>query len=274
VNAFRQPGSAFKPLVYAEALHDSIAPNDIIPDTALAILMDNGTVYRPQDDDGQFLGPMTMRHALVTSRNSVAVQLGMDVGIDSVTALARRLGIDTPIAPYPSSAIGASSVRPIDLVAAYTAFDNLGSVVEPRFIKHIEDRTGRVVWTPPAAAPRFAMDPRVAFIVRDMMRDVVGVWVGFDQPTQVARGAAGGSLAAPIWGDMIAKYYASGRAVGTWTDVPTGVVTAELDRDSGQVATDSTPPDRRYTEYFLDGTQPGALRNPWSLWQWGPVGVR
>lgn len=316
VNAFRQPGSAFKPLVYAEALHDSIAPNDIIPDTALAILMDNGTVYRPQDDDGQFLGPMTMRHALVTSRNSVAVQLGMDVGIDSVTALARRLGIDTPIAPYPSSAIGASSVRPIDLVAAYTAFDNLGSVVEPRFIKHIEDRTGHVVWTPPTTAPRFAMDPRVAFIVRDMMRDVVtrgtatavrrivpdripvagktgttndntdlwfvgmtpdvvaGVWVGFDQPTTVARGAAGGSFAAPIWGDMIAKYYASGRAVGAWTDVPTGVVMAELDRDSGQVATDSTPPDRRYTEYFLDGTQPGALRNPWSLWQWGPVGVR
>jgi penicillin-binding protein 1A len=160
------------------------------------------------------------------------------------------------------------------------------------------------------------MDPRVAFIVRDMMRDVVargtatavrrivpdripvagktgtsndntdlwfvgmtpdvvaGVWVGFDQPTTVARGAAGGSFAAPIWGDMIAKYYASGRAVGAWTDVPTGVVTAELDRDSGQPATDSTPPDRRYTEYFLDGTQPGALRNPWSLWQWGPVGLR
>jgi penicillin-binding protein 1A len=56
--------------------------------------------------------------------------------------------------------------------------------------------------------------------------------------------------------------------------VPPGVVTAELDRDSGQPATDSTPPDRRYTEYFLDGTQPGALRNPWSLWQWGPVGLR
>lgn len=316
VNAVRQPGSAFKPFVYAEALRDSLAPNDIVPDTALAIRMANGTTYRPQDDDGKFLGDITMRDALVKSRNTVAVQLGMQVGIDSVAALASRLGISSPIAPYPSSAIGASAVRLIDLVAAYTAFDNLGSTVSPRYIKRIEDRTGRVVWTPPAEAPRFVLDPRVAFILRDMMRDVVtrgtatavrryvperipvagktgttndntdtwfvgmtpevvaGVWVGFDQPTPIAPGAYGGSLAAPIWGDMIGQYYQGGRAAGSWDDVPAGIVTAELDRATGQPATDSTAANLRYTEYFLDGTQPGALGDPWALWAWGPVGVR
>ena len=312
VNAVRQPGSAFKPLVYAEALRDSLPPNEIIPDTALAIQMSNGAIYRPQDDDGRFLGPLTMREALVKSRNSVAVQLGLRAGMDSVAALARRLGIDAPIAPYPSSAIGATALRPIDLVAAYTVFDNLGSVVEPRFIERIEDRSGRTVWRPAPRAPRFAIDPRVAFIVRDMLRDVVtrgtatavrryvpehipvagktgttndntdawfvgmtpevvaGVWVGLDKPQPIAaHGAAGGALAAPIWGDMIAQYYRSGRVVGSWDDPPAGLVTAQLDRDSGQLATPATPPDKLYTEYFLDGTQPA---DPWSLWTWGPIG--
>lgn len=311
MNAVRQPGSAFKPIVYAEALRDSLPPNAIIPDTALAIFMPNGAIYRPQDDDGRYLGPLTMREALVKSRNSVAVQLGLRAGIDSVAALALRLGIDTPIAPYPSSAIGATALRPIELVAAYTVFDNLGAVVEPRFIDRIEDRAGRTVWQPRPRAPRFALDPRVAFIVRDMLRDVVtrgtatavrryvperipvagktgttndntdawfvgmtpdvvaGVWVGFDQPkTIAAHGAAGGALAAPVWGEMIARYYSEGRAPGSWDDPPAGLITAQLDRDTGQIAAPSTPPDKRYTEYFIDGTQP---QDPWSLWTWGPV---
>jgi penicillin-binding protein 1A len=311
VDARRQPGSAFKPFVYAEALRDSLPANEIIPDTALAILMDNGAIYRPQDDDGRFLGPLTMREALVKSRNSVAVQLGLRTGMDSVALLAHRLGISTPVAPFPSSAIGASVVSPLDLVSAYTVFDNLGAVVAPRFVERIEDRAGRTVWTAPASAPRFALDPRIAFIVRDMLRDVVtrgtatsvrryvperipvagktgttndntdawfvgmtpevvaGVWVGFDKPQPIAaHGAAGGALAAPIWGQMIAEYY-QGRDAGSWDDPPAGLVTAQLDRDSGQIATPTTPPDKRYTEYFLDGTQP---QDPWSIWMWGPIG--
>jgi len=311
VNARRQPGSAFKPFVYAEALRDGLPANEILGDTALAILMDNGAIYRPQDDDGRFLGPMTMREALVHSRNSVAVQLGMRAGIDSVALLAQRLGISTPIAPYPSSAIGASVVEPLELVSAYTVFDNLGAVVAPRFIERIEDRAGRTVWTAPASAPRFALDPRIAFIVRDMLRDVVtrgtatsvrryvperipvagktgttndntdawfvgmtpevvaGVWVGLDKPQPIApHGAAGGSVAAPIWGQMIARYYQN-RDAGSWDDPPAGLVTAQLDRDTGQIATPSTPSDKRYTEYFLDGTQP---QDPWSIWMWGPFG--
>jgi penicillin-binding protein 1A len=99
---------------------------------------------------------------------------------------------------------------------------------------------------------------------------VAGVWLGFDKPQTIAPGAAGGTLAAPIWGDMLARWY-RGRTPGAWTP-PEGLVTAELDRDTGAPATADTPPERRYTEYFLPGTEPGAVKvTPWTIFQWGPI---
>jgi penicillin-binding protein 1A len=171
--AARQPGSAFKPIVYAAAIADSIPPNAAVYDTAIAIRQANGTVYRPDDADGKFLGAMSMREALVDSRNSVAVQLALRVGLDSVIALARRVGITTPIAPVPASAIGASGVHPIDLVAAYGAFATLGQVTQPQFLTRIDDRSGRLVWAPHVLIMAPALDSNVAFIVGDMMRDVI-----------------------------------------------------------------------------------------------------
>ena len=308
LNALRQPGSAFKPIVYATAIADSVTAGSIVFDTALAIPLDRNGVYRPRNDDGQFLGPMTLRDALAKSRNPVAVQLGLTEGMDTISALAHALGITTPISPYPSSAIGSSAVRPIEMVAAYAAFDNDGSSVTPRFIQRIGDATGRVVYAERSAARDSVLDPRVAFIVRDMMRDVVtrgtatsvrryvpdrievagktgttnndtnawfvgmtpeivaGVWVGFDKPSPIAPGAAGGSLAAPIWGDMIGRYYAN-RSSGEW-NLPAGIVAVDFDRDTMAPADSTTLPERRYTEYFLDGTQPG---DPWELFANGPI---
>ena len=308
LNAVRQPGSAFKPIVYATAIADTFTASSIVVDTALTIPLDRNGVYRPRNDDGQFLGPMTLRDALVRSRNPVAVQLGMAEGMDTITALARALGITTPISPYPSSAIGASAVRPLDLVAAYAAFDNGGSPVTPRFIHHIMDASGRQVYAGRTAARDSVLDPRVAFIVRDMMRDVVtrgtatsvrrylpervdaagktgttnndtdawfvgmtpevvaGVWVGFDKPVPIAPGAAGGSVAAPIWGDMMGQYYQQ-RSSGEW-NLPAGLVAVDFDRDKLAPADSTTLPDRHYTEYFIDGTQPG---DPWALFADGPI---
>jgi penicillin-binding protein 1A len=319
VFALRQPGSAIKPLVYAAALADSIPPNAIIADTALSIPMPNGPNYQPGNADGQFLGPMTLHEALVKSRNPVAVQLGMRVGLDTIATLAQRLGISSPIAPVPSSAIGASAIRPLELVTAYTAFANLGSVVQPRLITRIADPAGRTAYAAPPAPLTPVLDPRVAFMVRRMMQDVAergtgaaarqavpskipiagktgttndnadvwfvgvtpdlvgGVWLGFDQPSMIAPGAAGGTLAAPIWGQMIARYYSSLGAIapsyqGVWDVPPAGLVYAELDRDSGALADSTTPPARRYVEFFLPGTEPLALKNdPWRLPQFGPL---
>jgi penicillin-binding protein 1A len=319
VDGMRQPGSSFKPIVYALAIADSISPNTIFQDTALAITLPNGTIYSPENSDGQFLGPLTLREALAKSRNGVSVQLGQKLGIDSIANLAHRMGLSSKIAPYPSSAIGASVVQPLDLVAAYTTFANLGTPVEPRFIYRVEDRNRKIVLSREVKALAPALDPRVTYVVRDMMRDVVergtaasirrylpesipvagktgttndnsdvwfigltpdlvaGVWLGFDKPTSITAGAAGGSLAAPVWGKMLARYYAAkpeiltSRAAAQWTP-PIGVIFGDVDRATGELATEQTPPDRRYTEYFVEGTEPAPLKaDPWKLFGWGPI---
>jgi penicillin-binding protein 1A len=324
--ARRQPGSAIKPIVYAKAIEDSIPANEIVPDTALQIELPTGEIYKPEEIDGKFwgfttmregkpAGAMTMREGLIHSRNMTAIQLGLRVGMDSVAALSERLGITLPMVPVPASAIGASEVHPIDLVAAYTAFADNGAVVQPRFVTRIDDAAGRAVYARPPSTPQQVLDPRVAFIVRDMMRDVVergsgtaarravprnvpmagktgttndnvdvwfmgmtpeivaGVWLGFDRPKTIASGAVGGLLAAPIWGAMMGKYY-QGRSTSGWGPPPDGLVYAELDRDTAGLATPQTPPDRRYVEYFLPGTEPAELRNnPWKVPHWGPLFV-
>ncbi|MFY7923155.1 MAG: PBP1A family penicillin-binding protein, partial [Gemmatimonas sp.] len=173
IDGNRQPGSSFKAFVYAQALSQGLTASAMVADTALRIRLDNGQIYSPDNADNEFLGALTVREALTRSRNPVAVQLAMSVGMDSVTALARRAGLRAPIAPYPSSALGASVVQPLDFVAAYASFDNGGVSVDPRFITKVEDRTGRTVFAPLGSAMRPAMDPRVAFIMRDMLRDVV-----------------------------------------------------------------------------------------------------
>lgn len=313
VNGMRQPGSAFKPFVYATAIAESLSANSMVADTAIAIVLPNRTTYRPKNADGEFLGPLTLREALTLSRNPVAVELATRYGMDTIVATARALGIRSPIAPYPSSAIGASVVQPLDLVAAYATFANLGARVEPRFITRIEDQSGTVVWQNRMPTPDIVLDPHVAYIVRDMMRDVVdrgtatavrrfvpasipvagktgttdnnsdvwfvgmtpdlvaGVWLGFDRPKMITPGAGGGSLAAPIFGRMI-QLAGVGRGGPSWDPVPEGVISAELDRTTGQLATAETPEEQRYTEYFLDGTEPIELRmNAWRILKGGAV---
>src|SRR5665213_1140024 len=173
IDGMRQPGSSFKPIVYATAVADSMAPTTMVADTAIKILLPNGTYYRPDDDDHRYLGMITLREALAKSRNIVAVELGQQLGMDSVIATARRMGITSPIAPVPASAIGASTVQPLNLVSAYTTFANLGTPVTPRFIYRIQDPTGKIVFTQAVHALAPALDPRVTFVTRDMMRDVV-----------------------------------------------------------------------------------------------------
>ena len=313
VNGLRQPGSSFKPFVYARAILDSLPANAIVPDTSLEIQQSDGTLYRPRNDDGNFLGDITLRNAITRSRNPVAVQLWLRSGADSVIALAQRFGITSGIRPYPSSAIGASEVHPLEFVAAYTAFANLGTPVEPRFVYRVEDRAGKTVWGQQIRTLPPALDPAATFIVRDMMRDVVergtatavrrwiprdvpvagktgttndntdvwfvgvtpdivaGVWLGLDRPRPIAeRGVAGGTLAAPIFAQMLLRAGYT-HPTGTWNPPP-GLVTAELDRETGALAEPSTPAERRYSEYFLPGTEPAALRvDARRLFMLGPI---
>ncbi len=315
IDGHRQPGSSFKPFVYGTALLQGIPPNTIEQDTALHIVQQNGQVYSPDNADGKFLGALTMREALVLSRNPVAVQLGMQVTIDSVAALAHRMGLDATIQPYPSSAIGTASVRPLDMASAYGAIANGGVAVKPRFVTRVEDRSGKTVWAPKVVAPQYAIDNRVAWVLRDLMRDVVergtatavrkyvparipvagktgttngstdvwfvgmtpelvgAVWVGYDTPKAINGGqAAGGTIAAPIFGRAVQAYYAGNRATLPWTPPP-GVLSMELDRDTGLPVTATTPAEKRYTEWFVAGTEPGAIPvDVWKLMELGGIG--
>lgn len=313
--AQRQPGSSIKPFVFARALEAGIPITEVVSDTALAIQMPNGDVYSPDNADNQFVGPITLRDALVFSRNTVAVQLGMRVSMDSVAELTNRVGFDLPMRPFPSSAIGASEVHPIDHVAAYSVFASGGFAVEPRLLTRVEDRAGRTTWTAPAPLPRLAIDPRAAFIVRDVLREaaergtgaaarrivpanipiagktgttndnadvwfvgmtpslVAGVWLGFDKPKTIMPGAGGGTLAAPIWANMVARYYRNSPP-GDWPATP-DVSIAEVDRLTGLLPDSLTPPERRQIEYWIPGTEPPELRlNPWKVPQWGPLILR
>lgn len=298
VVGIRQPGSTFKPIVYARAIMDSISPTAIVQDTAITVRYDRQS-YSPKNADGEFLGPMSLRTALAKSRNPVAVQLWEQAGADSVIALARRMGLRGPIPPYPSSAIGAAVVRPLDMVSAFTAFANLGRAAVPRFIMRVQDPAGRSVYGQSIELREVAMDSAVAYVTVQLMREAVergtgsaarrfvngavqvagktgttdnnsdvwfigmtpnlvaGVWLGFDRPKSISPGAAGGVLAAPIFGQMLGRW--GGATTSAWP-VPSNVVQAEIDRETGDLTEPSTPPERRYIESFMAGTEPAALR--------------
>jgi penicillin-binding protein 1A len=312
VDGMRQPGSAFKPFVYAQALAQGLPASALVADTALRVRLETGQWYAPGNADDAFLGPMTVREALVRSRNPVAVQLALAVGMDSVAALAQRAGLRSPVAPGPASALGASVVQPLDFVAAYAVFDNGGLAVEPQLLVRVDDRAGRAVHVPAAPVPRPVLDPRVAFIVRDMLRDAVlrgtatsvrrvlpervpvagktgttndnaDVWFVGMTPELVAGVWLGFDVPAPIAPGAAGGTLAAPIAARVLADAyagripaawqpPPGLVAVEMDRARGIPATALTPAGERHLEWFLPGTEPAAPGWPWRLFRVGPVG--
>lgn len=171
IQARRQPGSVFKPIVYAAAIASRIPASHVIYDAPYVEEIGD-TVWAPRNFNGTFAGPVTLRDALRRSINVVAVKLGKEVGIETVAQYARRLGIETPIPRVPSTAIGAASVIPIQMAEAYTAFANHGVRVRPRAILRVEDAEGNVLWETQPERDE-VLDPLTAAILTDILRDVV-----------------------------------------------------------------------------------------------------
>ncbi len=186
--ALRQAGSAFKPFVYGAALEKGRSPLYPVLDAPVTISMSDGTVWAPKNYDSEYGGPMTLRAALRNSRNMVAIRLGREVGIAGVRSLAERAGIGTRIPGYPSVYIGSAGVYPIQLIAAYAPFGNGGWRADPRYVTRVEDHQGTLLWVP-ESAPRQAVDPAVAWILTDMLREVVDRGTGY-----AARDPAVGAL--------------------------------------------------------------------------------
>ncbi len=272
--ALRQPGSAFKPIIYAAALDQGYTEISILMDTPLMIY-DHSLRgrWRPANYDRKFWGPTPLRKALIHSRNVVTVKLLDSVGIDYTVDYARNLGITSPLTRTLSLALGASGVTLRELMTAYAPFVNQGIRVEPYMIEKVIDRHGTVLEKHEVQQIP-VISPQTAYIMTDLLRGVVeegtgrraralgrpaagktgttndlkdawfvgytpellaGVWVGHDDHNlSLGRGETGGRAACPIWLDFM-KQMLEGRPVQGFT-IPEGIVMARIDPDTGALA--------------------------------------
>ncbi len=170
--AMRQPGSAFKPVVYSAALENgAYSPNTMVVDEPIAVLIDpSEPEWMPSNSDGGFVGSTNLTRALALSRNIVAVKLLMDVGLDTTISMAKNMGIKSPLGHNLSLGLGSSEVTPLELTSAYTVFPNMGALITPVMIKKVVDRFGNVLEdnTRPIINPNDNMDPSPAWIANQI----------------------------------------------------------------------------------------------------------
>lgn len=273
VQARRQPGSAFKPFVYLAAFETGLTPASLVVDEPIRLPGGAaGKVWEPKNFDGRFVGPVTLRDALVESRNTIAVKLLRQVGLDRVVLMARKMGITSPLAHNLSLALGASEVTLLELTAAYGVLARQGSFLMPLLVTGIADNDGKVL---EQAQPKGkqVIDPRRAYQLTDLLEKVVsegtgraarglsvasagktgttdqnmdawfvgytpevvaGVWVGFDQKKSLGKNETGGRAAAPIWKKFMETAAATMGQKKMKFAVPTGVVLAPINRKTGQ----------------------------------------
>jgi 1A family penicillin-binding protein len=176
--ALRQPGSVFKPFVFAAALASGLPASHVLVDEPFSMEQVDGTVWSPKNFDPDFRGPLAYREILKNSVNIPTIKLGMEVGLESVIQQARRMGIETPIPPYPSTSIGAADVVPLQVAEAYSTIATGGIRPSPFSILKVEDAEGRVVFemTPQRMV---AADSSTIAILRDLMRTVVDNGTGY-----------------------------------------------------------------------------------------------
>ena len=281
LSARRQPGSSFKPLVYAAAI-------DTGKITAATVLDDAPVVYGkwiPRNFDGIHRGPVRLRQALARSINSIAARLLDTVKVEPVHKLAAEMGIRSKLGKDLSLALGTSEVTPVELATAYCVFANGGKRVTARYLQRIG---GKPLKQPPQPQ---VLRPEVAFIMTSMMQSVVRegtarrarrlrrpvagktgttnshrdawfagfapqlvavVWVGFDDTAPLGRGETGGRAALPIWVDFMRRAL-KGKARLPFKQPP-GVVVQRIDSESGLLAPEGAVD--VLEEYFIQGTQP------------------
>ena len=292
--ARRQPGSAFKPFVYAAALRAGMTPATLVDDEPVEVTQGR-TVWRPANYEGNYIGTITLTKALAVSSNAAAVRVSQTVGIPNVIQAARRNGIASPLPSYPAIALGAVDVTPLELVAAYAPFANGGLRVHPRLVRRIEGADGTVLWAAETVRPDTVMDARDAYQLTSMLRSVVdngtaravraagvkgpvagktgttnnaadvwfvgytpslvaGVWFGYDTPKQIAPHASGGHLAAPAWADFYLNGWREPASSANGWTPPAGMTMRLIDPGTGMLAGEWCPIRKR--EYFKPGTEP------------------
>ncbi len=144
--AMRQPGSSFKPIVYAAALDNGYTPASVVLDAPVEFHLSNGKVWRPKNYTDKFYGPSTLRRGIEQSRNAMTVRLADDLGMTKIADLAQRLGVYDQMPRHLANALGSAETTLLRMVTAYSIFDNGGRKVEATLIDRIQDRRGRTIW--------------------------------------------------------------------------------------------------------------------------------
>jgi penicillin-binding protein 1A len=293
VQSRRQTGSGFKPFVYGAAFEKGLTPADTLFDAPIAIPVGN-QIYAPKNYYGRYAGIVTIQRALELSINVPAVKTYMMVGGRNVIDFTRRCGVTADLPQYPSLALGAAGVAPIEMTAAYNVFANQGVYVKPRFIRRITDQTDKVLEEPLAELSE-ATQPQIAYELAHVMRGTidrgtayeahtlppplagktgttnsytdawfigfspeytVGVWVGYDDPSKtLGGGATGAAVALPIWIDIFKKFdELKLRTPRPSFDRPPGVVIVPMDLQSGRRGIG--PCGKVVMEAFIQGQEP------------------
>src|SRR5690606_21020254 len=190
--ARRQIGSSFKPFVYAAALSDGIPTSQLVLDAPLRMELSRNDVWEPENYDGTYEGNVSLRHALVRSRNIPTVRLAAAVGIDDVANTARLAGVTSAMDETPALALGTVAMSPLQLARAYTTFATLGTTAEPRFILRVEEEDGDVLWETDSGTSTSGLRSGVAYIVTDILRDAVDHGTGTGVRTAGFRGPVAG----------------------------------------------------------------------------------
>ena len=294
--AKRPTGSIFKPFVYAAAINTGVDGGNPVLTPASVVQDQPGTfaygdqIYEPRNYKEEYHGAVTARYALAMSLNNATVSLAQEVGYDKVADLARAAGISS-VKPTPAMALGAYDATPLEMTAAYTVFANNGYRMSPRMLNSVRNAAGDVMldFKP---EQRQVLDPRVAYVMTDMMEGVMNfglgytavrvrgfeapaagktgsshdgwfagytsnllcvVWVGFDDYSDLR--LTGAQSAAPIWTEFMKK----AQAIPQYANMkaftqPAGVVDVQLDKVTNLLATPSCP--ETYTSAFIAGTEP------------------
>ncbi|WP_208987570.1 penicillin-binding protein 1A [Roseibium marinum] len=297
--AYRQPGSSFKPFLYAAALDNGYTPSSVVMDAPLEINQGPGLgTWRPQNYGGKFYGPATLRTGVELSRNVMTVRLAQDMGMPLVAEYAKRFGIYDNMLPVLSMSLGAGETTVLRLTTAYATIANGGRKVRPTLIDRIQDRYGRTIYKhdsricdgctqdvwegqeePTLIDDREqVLDPMTAYQITSMMEGVVqrgtatsvravgrpvagktgttndekdawfmgftpdlavGVFVGYDNPKPMGRGATGGQVAAPIFTDFVKKALSNKPPVEF--RVPKGLQLIPINRRTGMRTAAGTP---------------------------------
>lgn len=170
--AVRQPGSAFKPIIYAAAIEEGFTVASVLDDSPRVFTMNTGEKHTPQNYDQGFLGRLTLRESLVRSRNVPTVQLVDEMGARKVIEYARKFGITTPIPEESIIALGTHSVKLSELTRAYAVLSNAGKLVEPIYVLRIEDSKGNVMVEQQPVVSQ-VISEATAYVISDLLRDVV-----------------------------------------------------------------------------------------------------